>query len=171
MYPTDEKLRFLQILADGDTKTYVHVVRGFGQPLTPMAPTFTNRIASGLLRHGFKEGRAAVGRVSHYVRGPGIAVRVQPLTRWSLLRRVNRDFPVDILVVKSKDHSAVESSINCRAKRPATPGSSDNTSGAGGPLPPNRVHPAPDPLPNLLVTGLSNKSSNPLLCHVWRKRR
>ena len=46
MYLTDEELRFLQILADGDTKTYVHVVRGFGQPLTPMAPTFTNRIES-----------------------------------------------------------------------------------------------------------------------------
>ena len=60
-----EETQFLQILADGRTKTYVHIVKGFGQPLTPMAPTFTNRIAkrllklklvkrAGLLRDGYK---------------------------------------------------------------------------------------------------------------------
>ncbi len=45
-----EELQFLQILADGKRKTYVHIVKGFGQPLTPMAPTFTNRIAKPLLK-------------------------------------------------------------------------------------------------------------------------
>ncbi len=60
-----EEIKFLQILADGKRKTYVHIVKGFGQPLTPMAPTFTNRIAkpllkqklikkAGVLRDGFK---------------------------------------------------------------------------------------------------------------------
>ena len=60
-----EEFQFLQILADGRAKTYVHIVKGFGQPLTPMAPTFTNRIAkpllklklvkkAGLLRDGYK---------------------------------------------------------------------------------------------------------------------
>jgi RIO-like serine/threonine protein kinase len=45
-----EELQFLQILADGKRKTYVHIVKGFGQPLTPMAPTFTNRIAKPLVK-------------------------------------------------------------------------------------------------------------------------
>ncbi len=45
-----EELQFLQILADGKRKTYVHIVKGFGQPLTPMAPTFTNRVAKPLLK-------------------------------------------------------------------------------------------------------------------------
>ncbi|MBT3316173.1 MAG: hypothetical protein HN390_16335 [Anaerolineae bacterium] len=45
-----EEIKFLQILADGRRKTYVHIVKGFGQPLTPMAPTFTNRIAKPLLK-------------------------------------------------------------------------------------------------------------------------
>ncbi|MCP4139467.1 MAG: hypothetical protein GY755_04105 [Chloroflexi bacterium] len=60
-----EEIKFLQILADGRRKTYVHIVKGFGQPLTPMAPTFTNRIAkpllkkklvkkAGLMRDGYK---------------------------------------------------------------------------------------------------------------------
>ena len=60
-----EEFQFLQILSDGRTKTYVKIVKGFGQPLTPMAPTFTNRIAKrllklklvkrgGLLRDGYK---------------------------------------------------------------------------------------------------------------------
>ena len=45
-----EEIQFLQILSDGRRKTYVHIVKGFGQPLTPMAPTFTNRIAKPLLK-------------------------------------------------------------------------------------------------------------------------
>ncbi len=60
-----EEIRFLEILADGRKKTYVHIIKGFGQPLTPMAPTFTNRIAkpllkrklikkAGMLRDGYK---------------------------------------------------------------------------------------------------------------------
>jgi hypothetical protein len=40
---TEEEITFLEILADGKRKTYVHIVKGFGMPLTPMAPTFTNR--------------------------------------------------------------------------------------------------------------------------------
>lgn len=47
---TNEQLQFLRILADGKKKTYVHVVKGFGMPLTPAAPTFTNRIAKPLLK-------------------------------------------------------------------------------------------------------------------------
>jgi len=47
---TDEQTRFLQILSDGKKKTYVHVVKGFGMPLTPMAPTFTNNLARPLLK-------------------------------------------------------------------------------------------------------------------------
>ena len=71
---SSEEVQFLRILSDGRTKTYVHIVKGFGQPLTPMAPTFTNRIAkpllklklikrAGLLRDGYKitnEGLAAI---------------------------------------------------------------------------------------------------------------
>ncbi len=45
-----EETQFLQILADGRKKTYVHIIKGFGQPLTPMAPTFTNQIAKPLLK-------------------------------------------------------------------------------------------------------------------------
>ena len=69
-----EELTFLQILSDGRRKTYVHIVKGFGLMLTPMAPTFTNRIAkrllklklvkrAGLLRDGYvitDKGRAAL---------------------------------------------------------------------------------------------------------------
>ncbi|MCP4536449.1 MAG: hypothetical protein GY832_04820 [Chloroflexi bacterium] len=62
---TDEESKFLDILSDGRKKTYVHIVKGFGMPLTPMAPTFTNRIAkrlrklglvkpAGLLRDGYR---------------------------------------------------------------------------------------------------------------------
>jgi len=47
---TDEQVRFLEILSDGKKKTYVHVVKGFGMPLTPMAPTFTNQLAKPLLK-------------------------------------------------------------------------------------------------------------------------
>jgi predicted transcriptional regulator len=49
---TGEQVRFLEILADGKKKTYVHVVRGFGIALTPMAPTFTNKLAKPLLKQG-----------------------------------------------------------------------------------------------------------------------
>jgi hypothetical protein len=62
---TQEEITFLKILSDGRRKTYVHIVKGFGMALTPMAPTFTNRIAkrllklrlikkAGILRDGFK---------------------------------------------------------------------------------------------------------------------
>ena len=47
---THEEIRFLEILSDGKRKTYVHIVRGFDLPLTPMAPTFTNRVAKRLLK-------------------------------------------------------------------------------------------------------------------------
>lgn len=47
---TDDEKRFLTILADGKKKTYVHIARGFGQPLTPLSPTFTNTIAHPLLK-------------------------------------------------------------------------------------------------------------------------
>jgi len=47
---TAEQRQFLQILSDGKKKTYVHISKGFGQPVTPMAPTFTNKIAGPLLK-------------------------------------------------------------------------------------------------------------------------
>ena len=47
---SQEEIRFLEILSDGKRKTYVHIVKGFDMPLTPMAPTFTNRIAKRLLK-------------------------------------------------------------------------------------------------------------------------
>jgi hypothetical protein len=47
---SNDQVRFLGILSDGKKKTYVHVVKGFGIPLTPMAPTFTNKLAKPLLR-------------------------------------------------------------------------------------------------------------------------
>jgi len=49
---TQEEIRFLEILSDGKRKTYVHIVKGFDMPVTPMAPTFTNRIAKRLLKLG-----------------------------------------------------------------------------------------------------------------------
>ena len=52
MILSSDQVRFLEILSDGKKKTYVHVVKGFGIPLTPMAPTFTNKLAKPLLRIG-----------------------------------------------------------------------------------------------------------------------
>lgn len=49
---TDEEKRFLEIVSGGGRITYVHIVKGFGMMLTPMAPTFTNRIAQRLLGSG-----------------------------------------------------------------------------------------------------------------------
>ena len=45
---TVDQIRFLELLADGKARTYVHVVKHFGMPLTPMAPTFTNNLAKPL---------------------------------------------------------------------------------------------------------------------------
>ena len=47
---SSDQIRFLSILSDGKKKTYVHVIKGFGMPITPMAPTFTNKLAKPLLR-------------------------------------------------------------------------------------------------------------------------
>ncbi len=49
---TAEQIQFLRILSDGKKKTYVHVSQGFGQPITPMSPTFTNNLAKPLLKAG-----------------------------------------------------------------------------------------------------------------------
>ncbi len=68
-----EEIRFLEILADGRKKTYVHIIKGFGQPLTPMAPTFTNRIAKPLLK-GKLIKKAGVLRDGYKITGKGIAV-------------------------------------------------------------------------------------------------
>ncbi len=73
MQLTDEELRFLEILSDGRRKTYVHIVRGFGKPLTPMAPTFTNRIARRLLKLGLVE-RAGILRDGYKITSKGMAV-------------------------------------------------------------------------------------------------
>ena len=68
-----EELQFLQILADGRRKTYVHIVKGFGQPLTPMAPTFTNRIAKPLLKLGLVK-KAGLMRDGYKITSKGLAV-------------------------------------------------------------------------------------------------
>lgn len=68
-----EEYRFLEILADGRRKTYVLIAKGFGQPLTPMAPTFTNRIAKPLLKLKLIK-RAGVLRDGYKITEKGLAV-------------------------------------------------------------------------------------------------
>jgi predicted transcriptional regulator len=70
---TEEEMRFLEILSDGNKKTYVHVVKGFGMPLTPMAPTFTNRIAKHLLELGLVQ-RAGWFRDGYSITAKGLEV-------------------------------------------------------------------------------------------------
>jgi len=70
---TGEELRFLEILSDGRKKTYVHVVKGFGMPLTPMAPTFTNKIAKRLVKLGLVK-KAGVLRDGYRITPKGLAV-------------------------------------------------------------------------------------------------
>lgn len=67
-----EEYQFLQILSDGKRKTYVHIVKGFGQPLTPMAPTFTNRIAKPLLKQKLIK-KAGVLRDGYKITDKGVA--------------------------------------------------------------------------------------------------
>lgn len=67
---TDEEIRFLEILSDGGRKTYVHIVKGFGLPLTPMAPTYTNRIAARLLKVKYIE-RAGLLRDGYRITARG----------------------------------------------------------------------------------------------------
>ena len=67
-----EEIQFLQILSDGRRKTYVHIVKGFGQPLTPMAPTFTNRIAKPLLKSKLIK-KAGVLRDGYKITDKGLA--------------------------------------------------------------------------------------------------
>lgn len=43
-----EQIRLLELLSDGKAKTYVHISKGFGKPLTPQAPTWTNKLAKPL---------------------------------------------------------------------------------------------------------------------------
>ena len=69
---TNEELRFLEILSDGRKKTYVHVAKGFGMALTPMAPTFTNRIAKRLRKLGLVK-RAGVLRDGYCITPKGLA--------------------------------------------------------------------------------------------------
>lgn len=70
---TSEELRFLEILSDGRKKTYVHVVKGFGMPLTPMAPTFTNKIAKRLVKLGLVK-KAGLLRDGYRITPQGLAV-------------------------------------------------------------------------------------------------
>lgn len=50
---TDEEKRFFKKSCPcGGRITHVHIVKGFGMMVTPMAPTFTNRIAQRLLGSG-----------------------------------------------------------------------------------------------------------------------
>ena len=69
---SSEELKFLEILSDGRRKTYVHVVKGFGMPLTPMAPTFTNRIAKRLLKLGLVK-KAGILRDGYRITPKGLA--------------------------------------------------------------------------------------------------
>lgn len=47
-----EHIQFLEALSDGRTKTYVGLMRGMGQPLTPMSPTIANRLGRPLRKQG-----------------------------------------------------------------------------------------------------------------------
>jgi len=69
---TNEELRFLEILSNGRKKTYVHIVKGFGMPLTPTAPTFTNRIARRLVKLGLVK-RAGLLRDGYQITPKGLA--------------------------------------------------------------------------------------------------
>jgi predicted transcriptional regulator len=69
---TNEELRFLEILSAGRKKTYVHIVKGFGMPLTPTAPTFTNRIARRLVKLGLVK-RAGLLRDGYQITPKGLA--------------------------------------------------------------------------------------------------
>ena len=69
---TDKELRFLEILSDGRKKTYVHIVKGFGMALTPMAPTFTNKIAKRLCKLGLVE-KAGILRDGYRITPKGLA--------------------------------------------------------------------------------------------------
>ena len=70
---TEEELKFLEILSDGKKKTYVHIVKGFGLPLTPMAPTFTNRIAKRLIKLGLVK-KAGILRDGFVITKKGLQV-------------------------------------------------------------------------------------------------
>lgn len=47
---TPEQITLLRLLADGKAHTYVDVVKALGMPLTPNAPTITNKLAKPLLK-------------------------------------------------------------------------------------------------------------------------
>jgi len=70
---TEEELKFLEILSDGKKKTYVHIVKGFGLPLTPMAPTLTNRIAKRLIKLGLVK-KAGILRDGFVITKKGLQV-------------------------------------------------------------------------------------------------
>jgi hypothetical protein len=73
MQLTGEEVRFLEILADGKKKTYVHVVKGFGMPVTPMAPTFTIKIAHRLRKLGLVK-KAGMLRGAYQITPKGLQV-------------------------------------------------------------------------------------------------
>lgn len=66
-----EELKFLEILSDGRKKTYVHIVKGFGMMLTPMAPTFTNKLAKRLIKLGLVK-KAGILRGSYRITQEGL---------------------------------------------------------------------------------------------------
>ena len=68
-----DEIRLLEILADGRKKTYVHVAKGFGMPVTPMSPTFTNKLAKHLLKLGLVK-RAGALRDGYRITEKGLAV-------------------------------------------------------------------------------------------------
>jgi DNA-binding Lrp family transcriptional regulator len=73
MVLSDDEIRFLEILADGRRKTYVHVAKGFGMPVTPMSPTFTNNLANRLRKLGLVK-RAGVLRDGYRITDQGLEV-------------------------------------------------------------------------------------------------
>lgn len=58
-----EHIRFLQILSDGRTRTYVHFMKELGMPLTPMSPTFVNKLARPLRKAGLVKQKIGGGYV------------------------------------------------------------------------------------------------------------
>ena len=47
-----EHIEFLSILSDGRTKTYVHIMKAMGEPVTPMSPTIVNNLGRPLRKQG-----------------------------------------------------------------------------------------------------------------------
>ena len=70
-----DELRFLQVLSDGRKRTYVHLTKEFGIPMTHHAPIWANELARrplqlGLTRRRFGGYYEITPKGIAYLRGP-----------------------------------------------------------------------------------------------------